>query len=51
MFKILYQPLQVDNIVLKNTLLLKILQTWINVLANSFNKTWINVMKGKSAKL
>ena len=32
-------------------LLLKILQTWINIRANSFIKTWINVIKRKSAEL
>ena len=41
----------IDNKVLKDTLLLKILQTWGNIRAYSFIKTWLNVMKRKSAKL
>ena len=41
----------IDNASLKGTLLLKILQTMINIRGNSFIKTWINVMKRKSAKL
>ena len=41
----------IDNTVLKDTLPLKILQTWMNIRAKYFIKTWINVMKIKSAKL
>ena len=41
----------IDNTVLKDTLLLKILETWIDIRANSFIKTWINAMKRKSAEL
>ena len=36
----------IDNI-LKGTLQLEILQTWINVRANSFIKTSVNIMKWK----
>ena len=41
----------IDNTVLKDTLLLITLQSWINIRANSFIKTSINVMRRKSAKL
>ena len=41
----------IDNTVLKDMLLLKILQMWMNIRAYSFIKTWINVTKRKSAKL
>ena len=41
----------IDNTVLKDTLLLIILQSWINIRANSFIKTSINVTRRKSAKL
>ena len=40
----------IDNTVLKDTLLLIILQSWINIRVNSFIKTSINVMRRKSAK-
>ena len=41
----------INNIILKETLQLKILRTWINILANSFIKTWVNIMKWKLMKL
>ena len=37
--------------ILKDTLKLKILRTWIKIRANSFNKTWINIIKRKSTKV
>ena len=52
MFKSIGQLLQDILIIqLKDMLLLKKLQTWINIRANSSIKTWINVIKRKSAKL
>ena len=41
----------IDNKNLKDTLLFKILQTWVDIRVYSFIKTWLNVMKRKSAKL
>ena len=35
----------IDNIILKETLQLQILWTWLNIRANSFIKTWVNIMK------
>ena len=43
--------IHIDNTVLKDMLLLKMLQTWINIRANFFITTWINVIKRKSAGL
>ena len=40
----------IGNSILKDTLLLKILWTWVYVHANSFIKTSVNIMKGKSTK-
>ena len=37
--------------ILKGTLQLKTLKTWIKICANSFIKTWVNIMKQKSAKV
>ena len=52
MFRSIGQLLQDILIIqLKDMLLLKKLQTWINIRANSSIKTWINVIKRKSAKL
>ena len=41
----------IDNNILKDTLPLKILRTWINVGVNCFIKTWEDIMKWKSKKL
>ena len=41
----------VDNDILKDTLRLKILWTWIKIRANSFIKTLVNIMKRKSTKV
>ena len=41
----------VNNSILKDTLRLKILWTWIKICANSFIKTLVNNMKQKSAKI
>ena len=35
----------IDNIILKETLQLQILWTWLNIRANSFIKTWVNIME------
>ena len=40
----------IDNSILKETLKLKILRTWIKIHANSFIKTWVNI-KWKSIKV
>ena len=37
----------IDNSNLKETLQLKILQTWIKIRVNTFIKTWVNIMKQK----
>ena len=39
------------NSILKDTLRLKILWTWIKIRANSFIKTLLNIMKRKSTKV
>ena len=41
----------INNSILKETLRFKILQTLINIHANSFIKTWVNIMKCKSIKV
>ena len=46
---VLFQELKIiNNIVLKDTLQLKILQIWINIRTNSFIKTWVNILEQKS---
>ena len=51
MFKVPFQQFarHIDSIS-KDTLQLKILQTWINIRANSFIKTWVNIIKQRSMK-
>ena len=41
----------IDNSILKDTLQLKILRTWIKIRSNSFIKTWVNMMKRKPTKV
>ena len=41
----------IDNSILKDTLKLKILWTWIKIRANYFIKTLVNIMKRKSTKV
>ena len=41
----------INNNILKDTLQLKILRTWIKIRANSFIKTLVNIMKRKSKKV
>ena len=41
----------IDQRILKDTLQLKILRTWIKIRTNSFIKTWVNIMKRKSTKM
>ena len=43
----------IDNSILKDTLQLKILRTWIKIgsRSNSFIKTWVNMMKHKPTKV
>ena len=40
-----------QNSILKDTIQLKILWTWIKIGANSFIKTWVNIIKRKSTKV
>ena len=42
---------QIYNSISKDTLQLKILQTWANVRANFFIKTWVNMVKQKLRKV
>ena len=41
----------IDSSILKDTLQLKILRTWINIRVKPFIKTWEDIMKSKSKKL
>ena len=41
----------IGNSVLKDTLLLKILQTWIKISANSFINSWVKTIKWKLTKV
>ena len=41
----------IDNSILKDTLQLKILRTWIKIRSNTFIKTWVNLMKQKPTKV
>ena len=41
----------IDNSILKDTLQLKILRTWIKICANLFIKAWVNIIKRKSTKV
>ena len=41
----------ISNSILRDTLQLKILQTWIKIYANSFIKTLVNIIKWESTKV
>ena len=53
MFKVPFQQLRrtTENSILKNTLQLNILRTWINIRAKSFIKILVNIIKRKSMNM
>ena len=41
----------IDNSILKDTLQLNILRTWIEICTNLFIKAWVNIIKRRSTKV